>query len=55
MAVLKNLAIFMRKHLYRSLFLTKLQPRNFIKKRLQDRWFPVNIAKFLRTAWILDT
>ena len=24
---------------------------NFIKIRLQDRYFPVNIAKFLRTAF----
>ena len=25
---------------------------NFIKKRLQHRYFPVNIAKFLRTAFL---
>ena len=34
-----------------SLFLNKnagLQYRNFIKKRLQHRCFPINIAKFLR-------
>ena len=28
---------------------TGLQVYNFIKKRLQHRCFPVNIAKFLRT------
>ena len=27
---------------------------NFIKKRLQHRCFPVNIAKFLRTAYFKD-
>ena len=27
----------------------KLQACNFIKKRLQQRYFPLNIAKFLRT------
>ena len=26
-----------------------LQASNFIKKRLQHRYFPVNIVKFLRT------
>ena len=30
---------------------TGLVACNFIKKRLQDRCFPVNIAKFLRTPW----
>ena len=51
-AVLKNSAIFTEKHLRWSLFLNKnagLQSWNFIKKRLQHRFFPVNIAKFLRT------
>ena len=38
-AVLKNFATFTGKH---------LQACNFIKKRLQHRCFPVNIAKFLR-------
>ena len=50
-AVLKNFAIFTEKHLRWSLFLNKnagLQSWNFIKKRLQHRFFPVNIAKFLR-------
>ena len=50
-AVLKNFAIFTEKHLRWSLFLNKnvgLQSWNFIKKRLQHRFFPVNIAKFLK-------
>ena len=50
-AVLKNFTIFTEKHLCWSLFLNKnagLQSWNFIKKRLQHRFFPVNIAKFLR-------
>ena len=28
---------------------------NFIKKRLQRKCFPVNIAKFLRTAFLQNT
>ena len=48
-SVLKNFAIFTEKHLYCSLFLMKLKACNFIKKRLQQKCFPVNIAKFLRT------
>ena len=49
--VLKNFAIFTEKHLRWSLFLNKntvLQTWNFFKKRLQHKFFPVNIAKFLR-------
>ena len=51
-AVLKNFAIFTEKHLRWSLFLNKNAGRhssNFIKKRLQRRFFPVVVAKFLRT------
>ena len=44
--VLKNVAIFLGRYLYWSFF---LQGCNFIKKRLQQRCFPVNIAKVLRT------
>ena len=29
-----------------------LKPCNFIKIRLQDRCFPVNIAKFLKTPFV---
>ena len=44
--VLKNLAIFTRKHLCWSIF--GVLGLNFTKKRLQHRSFPVNITKFLR-------
>ena len=44
--VLKNFAP--EKHLRWSLFLIKL------KKRLQDRCFPVNIAKFVTTAFFIE-
>ena len=46
MGVLSKFAIFTGKHLCWSLFLIKLTACNFIKKRLQHRCFPVNIAKF---------
>ena len=52
-AVLKNLAIFTGKALCSSIFLSEnagLQSCNFIKKRLQHRCFPVNIAQFLRAS-----
>ena len=60
---LKNFKIFTGKHLCWSLFFNKvagLQACNFIKKRLQRKCFPLNIAKSLRTAfkehlwWILN-
>ena len=41
--VLINFAIFTRKHSYWSLFLIKLQA---------SRCFPVNIAKYLRAAFL---
>ena len=59
---LKNFKIFTGKHLCWSPFFDKVagfQARNFIKKRLQRKCFPLNIAKSLRTAfkkhlwWIL--
>ena len=31
-----------------------LKLSNFMKKRLQHRYFPVNIAKFLRTAFLIE-
>ena len=43
--VIKKFAKFARKHLYWGLFLI-----NFVKKRLQYRYFPLNIAKSLKTA-----
>ena len=50
--VLKNFAILTEKHECWCFFLIKLQfvrPVTLIKKGLQHRCFPVNIAKFLRT------
>ena len=50
--VLYNFAIVKDKHLRWSLFLNKnvdIQSWNFLKKRIQDRFLPVKIAKFLRT------
>ena len=49
--VLKNFAVFTGKHLSWSHFLIKSL---FIKKRPQRRYFPVNIAKFLRTAFFIE-
>ena len=49
----KNFANFKRKHLYlESLFnqVACLRACRFIKKRLQQRCFPVKLAKFLRTS-----
>ena len=51
--VLKNFVIFKRKHLRRSLFLIKLQAIR-LQKRLEHMYFPVNIAKFLRTAFVIE-
>ena len=33
----------------------RLKPRNFIKKRVQHRRFPVNIAKLIRTVFLHNT
>ena len=51
-AALKSYVEFTRKHPCWSFFLIKMQDGdawNFIKKRLQHRYFPVKFAKFLRT------
>ena len=40
------------KHLCWSLFLVKLKAFNFIKKKLQHKYLPVNFAKFLRTTFL---
>ena len=51
--VLKNFAIFTGKHSYWSFFFYKIaghQACSFVKKRLQHRCFPVNIATFFRTT-----
>ena len=55
--VLKNFAMFTGKHLCWSLFFNKyagLKACNFIKKRLQHRFFPVKFPKFLRTPFFTE-
>ena len=55
--ILKNFAMFTGKHLCWSLFLIKTQSFkacNISKKRLQNRYFPVNIAKFLRKSFFIE-
>ena len=55
--VLKDFAIFTGKHLCWNLFLIKIQawrPATLLKKRLQHRCFPVNVAKFLITATFIE-
>ena len=52
-AVVKNLLIFSRKHLSWSLSFNKIagvRPATLLKKRSQQRCFPVDIATFLRTS-----
>ena len=56
--VLKNSAKFAGKHLCWSLFFNKvagLRPATLFKKRLQHRYFPVNIAKFSRSVFLYIT
>ena len=54
-AVLKSYRIFTGKQLRWSLFSIKvLQACNFIKIQLQQRCFPVNIAKILRTDFFIE-
>ena len=51
-AILKHFVIFIGKHLRRVLFFNKVadhQVCNFIKNRLQQRYFLANIRKFIRT------
>ena len=54
--VLKSYAIFAGKPELESLFdkVPVLQVCNFIKNKLPQRCFPVNIAKFLRTAFFIE-
>ena len=50
-AILKHFVLFTGKRLCRGLFFNKdagHQPCNFIKKRLQHKYFLVNIRKFIR-------
>ena len=50
-AILKRFVISTEKYLYRRLFFNKVAGRqacNFIKKRLQHKYFLANIDKFIR-------
>ena len=50
-----NFAKFARKYLCQSLFFIKvagIKPATLLKKRLWQRRFPVNFAKFLRTPFL---
>ena len=54
---LKNFTKFTGKDLCRSLLFDKvsdLSHATLLKKRLQRRFFPVNITKFLRTAFFTE-
>ena len=56
--VLKNFAKLTGKHLFQSLFFYKvavLRSVTLFKKRLWHRCFPMNFAKFLRTAFLQNT
>ena len=54
--VLKNFAIFTGKHLCWSLFnkVAGVRPATLLKERLHHRCFLMNIAKFLRTAFVIE-
>ena len=55
--VLRNFAKFRGKHLCQSLFfktVASLRPAALLKMRLWHRCFPVNLAKFLRTAFLAE-
>ena len=55
---LRNFSKFTGKHLYHSLFFNKiagLRYATLLKKRLWQRCFPVNFAKFLRTPFLTIT
>ena len=55
---LKNFTKFTGKHLCWSLFFNRvsgLRPATLLKKRLQQRCFPVNFATFLRTPSLQNT
>ena len=52
--VFRNFTRFTGKHLCQSLFFNKvagLRPTTLVNKRLQNRYFPVNSVKFLRTPF----
>ena len=55
--VLKNFAKFTGKHLWQSFSFNKfagVMPATLLKKRVCQRCFPVNFAKFLRTPFFLE-
>ena len=55
---LKDFTKFTGKHLCQSPFFNKvagLRPATLLKKRLWQRYFPVNFAKFLRTTFLQNT
>ena len=55
--VLRNFPKFTGKHPCKSLFFNKvadLRPETLLKKRLWDRCFPVNFAKFLRKSFLTE-
>ena len=54
-SVLRNFAKLTRKHLSQSLVFNKvagLRPPTLLKKRLLQRYFPVNFAKFAKTPFL---
>ena len=52
--VLKNFAIFTEKHLCWSLFLINLLATLLKRDSNAGRYFPVNVAQFLRTAFFME-
>ena len=53
---LRNFVKFTGKHLCRSVLFNKgLRPATLSKKKLWDRCFPMNFAKFLRTPLLRNT
>ena len=56
-SVLKNFTKSTGKHLCKSLFYNKvaaLRPATLFKKRLWQRFFPVNFVKFLRAPFFTE-
>ena len=51
--VLKNFAKFTEKYLCWSLFF-RMRSATLLRKRTQDRCFPVNFAKFFRTPFFME-
>ena len=56
-SVFRDFAKFTRKYLCQSLYLNKvtgLRPATLLKRRLWNRCFPVNFAKFLRKPFFIE-